>query len=72
MTVKIDLNHDATLAITLETAFVRCAQEHGVRLTGIEDDANETLFFWLKVAREIQRRYTITASVRAETGEPTR
>lgn len=50
-----DLRHDATLALSIMAAFASEAPKYGVRLVGIEDDANEHGVFWLAVARELLR-----------------
>lgn len=48
-----DLHHISTLAIELGMAFPAVAKQYGVRLEGIEDDANEHNDFWVAVARHV-------------------
>lgn len=47
-----DFSNGPTLGISLMVAFTVVAPRYGVRLEGIEDDANEWSDFWQQVARE--------------------
>lgn len=48
-----DYSNAATLGLTMMTAFVDVAKRYGVRLEGIEHDANEYSDFFHQVAREM-------------------
>ncbi len=48
-----DLRHRPTLGLSIMAAFSAVAPRYGVRLDGIEDDANEWSDFWQQVAAEI-------------------
>jgi hypothetical protein len=48
-----DLHHVPTLGLSIMAAFWVVAPRYGVRLDGIEDDANEHSDFWQQVAAEI-------------------
>jgi hypothetical protein len=49
----MNLSHAPTLGLSLMTAFAEVGPRYGVRLEGIEDDANEHSDFWQQVAREV-------------------
>jgi hypothetical protein len=49
----MDLHDDNTLAGLMAGAFAEEAKRHGLRLEGIEDDANEWQMFFLAVARRV-------------------
>lgn len=48
-----DLKHAATLGLSMMTAFTEVAARYGVRLEGIEHDANEHSDFFQQVARQL-------------------
>ena len=48
-----DLYHTTTLGLAIMDAFADVAPRYGLRLVGIEDDANEHSLFWQDVAAAI-------------------
>lgn len=48
-----DYGHAPTLGLTMMAAFSVVGPRYGVRIEGIEDDANEHSDFWQEVAREM-------------------
>ena len=49
----VDFYHAVTLAYDMFISFNEIAPKYGVRLEGIEDDANEHSDFWQQVARQM-------------------
>lgn len=48
-----DLSHPPTLGLSMMAAFNVVAPRYGLRLVGIEDDANEHSQFWQEVAKQL-------------------
>ena len=58
-----DFRNVPTLGLSMMAAFSTVAPRYGVRLEGIEDDANEHSVFWQEVANEILKDEPQTTGV---------